>query len=1212
MRKSMRRLIGLVLAFMIIVSTITVAAVTLDLTSSGSGTVTVYYCHKGTLPSSYTLKANGCQSKGENKWDQQTMTDTGTKYQGYKVYTAKLTEIYGGFDELQFQQYEGSTWKDQVPAFDTWHTKDKFDGKMYYDGQWLDYPGSGSIPEVTTPQQPAGTPKAYYFSLGNNTKWAEGNARFAIYAFESSSLDPKWYSLTKDSNSGYYTANVDSSYTKVIFVRLDPSKTENTWDNKWDQTDNLTPGANNLYTFTSNEWAPTGVWSVYTPQAQTETSATQPSSKPDVPENVDAVKAGAFASEDKMFWVDTQPEKEGSKIGLVKVYKGSTYRLYLPACADLTNLTFYHSAKSLVINGTIIENGGSYNVTNWSGKTGTIDGVSFTLKIMQSTARALYLETTKDMPTTTTSVDYNQYKNDCNFKGSYLAVEPDGKAINKDTVLKKIKGRGNSSWEASCTRFGKYAYNISLDKKCNLASETATSSKKWSMLANNADESMMRNIVTYNLSDAIGLEDSPMSAVYDVYNNGKYLGSYQMSEKVEVGSNALVQGVNVDDLNEEANTVVTQDPATGEDVEKVTYDFDNPTRGSSSGNLNENKTAGYYKYCTGFTNPTNYKEGNYLLEFELDERFADEISGFISNQGQQVVLKSPEIASKAEVEYVMDRFNAAEAVAYAQAGNKTGTHTYARGTLTISEGKYTYQSNLTSYKVTVDSYADLMDAESFSKNYLIQEFTENLDGVATSYYVNIANEDSKLVAKPVWDFDWTLGQYAGYKQFTDGSNRYPKNTDQWFIKDKGIYIKDSRSTKDNIVASLCKISSFWNQVKTDWNTTVYSEIKKLLGSNGLIKGEYTNMLSASVAMNEDRYHFIANDPISDWGSANTGSTWSSAVTYLESWASARATWMNNQLKTSSSEDTTQPAGTKAYYFSLGNNTKWAEASARFAIYAFESSKLDPKWYSLTKDSKSGYYTANVDSSYTKVIFVRLDPSKTENTWDNKWDQTDNLTPGANNLYTFTSNEWAPTGTWSTYTPQVVTETQPQPKMVTIKFVDDDGTEISSATYEVGATIKVPANPVKKGDAQYSYTFAGWDKVVSTTATKDETYVATYTRTVNKYTVTVTAQNGKVTGAPAGAVEYGTEVTLVATANDGYTFEGYYVNDENVSSSATYKFTVKGNTNVTVKFTKDAEPPTPKYYTVTATAENGTVTGCPDGAVKEGTEVTLVAKGDSGY
>jgi hypothetical protein len=884
--------------------------------------------------------------------------------------------------------------------------------------------------------------------------------------------------------------------------------------------------------------------------------------EPSVPDEptIDQVKADAFASESATFWVDTQPTRDGDTIGLVKVYKGSSYRLYLPANADLTNLTFYHNATSLKINGTTIENGKAYDVSNWSNVNCVINGTTVKLNVFQSTARSLYLGTTKDMPTSTTSTDYVQYKSECSFKGSYLAVEADGTVINSDTTLKKIKGRGNSSWEASCTRFGKYAYNISLDKKVNLAADGATASKKWSMLANNADESMMRNIVVYNLSDKIGLEDSPLSSVYDVYNNGTYLGSYQMTEKVEVGSNALVKGTNVDDLNEEANTTKTVNSETGKETSTVNYDFDNPTRECSNGNLNENTAKGYYKYCTGFTTPENYKDGNYLLEFELDERFADEISGFISNQGQQIVLKSPEVASKAEVEYVMDRFNAGEAVAYAQAAGKTsGTTTYARGSLTVSNGTYTYKSSVTDYTVTVSDYSELFDAESFAKNYLIQEFTENLDGVATSYYVNIADSDSKLVAKPVWDFDWALGQYSGNKKVSANTTKNPSNTDQWFIKGKGIYVQNSYPTTDNIVTSLCKIDGFWSEVKTDWNETVYPAIQELCGTTGLIKGEYSTMLSASVAMNEDRYHFIANDPISDWGSADTGSTWTSAVSSLESWVSSRAKWMNSQLYVSGDSGDESETSTKTIYFDPTKNTNWTQDSPRYAIYAYNGDD-DNKWYSMSKDSESGYYKADISTSYAKLIFVRMDPSTTTNSWDNMWNQTGDITiDSTKNLYTLTNVAWNKTdvkGTWSTYTKPV--------SKFTVKFVNDDGTVISQGEYEEGSTV-TPPTATKASDAQYTYTFASWDKDV-TKVTANVTYTAVYTKAINSYNVTATATTGgKVTGAPEASVEYGTTVTLKATADTGYSFDGYYVDGKKVSSNATYTFKVSGETAVTVNF-----------------------------------------------
>ena len=62
----------------------------------------------------------------------------------------------------------------------------------------------------------------------------------------------------------------------------------------------------------------------------------------------------------------------------------------------------------------------------------------------------------------------------------------------------------------------------------------------------------------------------------------------------------------------------------------------------------------------------------------------------------------------------------------------------------------------------------------------------------------------------------------------------------------------------------------------------------------------------------------------------------------------------------------------------------------------------------------------------------------------------------------------------------------------ITFLDDDGTVLSSKRYAEGATVQVPANPSKSPDANYIYTFAGWDKVIGP-VTGDAVYTATYTR-----------------------------------------------------------------------------------------------------------------------
>ena len=82
-------------------------------------------------------------------------------------------------------------------------------------------------------------------------------------------------------------------------------------------------------------------------------------------------------------------------------------------------------------------------------------------------------------------------------------------------------------------------------------------------------------------------------------------------------------------------------------------------------------------------------------------------------------------------------------------------------------------------------------------------------------------------------------------------------------------------------------------------------------------------------------------------------------------------------------------------------------------------------------------------------------------------------------------------------------------------------------------------------------------------------------TENQVMVYITAGNGgsvssnKFSG-NRGAVDKGTEVTLTATANSGYTFSGWYINgsDTRVSTSASYKFTANEQTDLIARFTSN--------------------------------------------
>ena len=117
----------------------------------------------------------------------------------------------------------------------------------------------------------------------------------------------------------------------------------------------------------------------------------------------------------------------------------------------------------------------------------------------------------------------------------------DDSGIN-DTTLKKIKGRGNSTWRDS----DKKPFNINFDSKTSIGGIT---SKKFSLLANAKDGTLLRNRIMYDFADEVGSLYSPDSQSVDLYINGVYKGAYQITQKVELGKNSLVS------LKDESDTL---------------------------------------------------------------------------------------------------------------------------------------------------------------------------------------------------------------------------------------------------------------------------------------------------------------------------------------------------------------------------------------------------------------------------------------------------------------------------------------------------------------------------------------------------------------------------------------------------------------------------------------------------------------------------------
>ena len=125
---------------------------------SHAGEVIFYYTASTSVIGSYTVKANmktqGSEvADADATWETATMTLTELTYNSDPVYQAKITTPWGGFSTLQFQLWDGETWKSQVVAFDgsEWIGDATINGKMYVHStsSWVAAPEGAELPQLT-------------------------------------------------------------------------------------------------------------------------------------------------------------------------------------------------------------------------------------------------------------------------------------------------------------------------------------------------------------------------------------------------------------------------------------------------------------------------------------------------------------------------------------------------------------------------------------------------------------------------------------------------------------------------------------------------------------------------------------------------------------------------------------------------------------------------------------------------------------------------------------------------------------------------------------------------------------------------------------------------------------------------------------------------------------------------------------------------------
>ena len=182
-----------------------------------------------------------------------------------------------------------------------------------------------------------------------------------------------------------------------------------------------------------------------------------------------------------------------------------------------------------------------------------------------------------------------------------------------------VRGRGNASWN-----FPKKPYRLKFDEKQQLLDAPAKA-KKWTLINNYGDKTLMRNILAFELSRRFGLAYTPYCHPVDVVLNGEYRGCYQLCDQIEVNKNRV--------------NITKMEP---EDVALPEL------------------------------------SGGYLIE--VDAYASTEASHFYSTLGTPVTIKSPddEDIVNAQTRYITDYFNRMENAVFASnfANPETGYRRY--------------------------------------------------------------------------------------------------------------------------------------------------------------------------------------------------------------------------------------------------------------------------------------------------------------------------------------------------------------------------------------------------------------------------------------------------------------------------------------------------------------------------------------------------------
>ncbi|MBQ7455804.1 MAG: CotH kinase family protein [Clostridia bacterium] len=505
---------------------------------------------------------------------------------------------------------------------------------------------------------------------------------------------------------------------------------------------------------------------------------------------------------------------------------GNRYYLFLPSGLDASNLRVYFisSATEFTAGGASVPNGGvtdvfvpGTTVTLTSGKD------SYDVTVLQSAAVASVFITTRSRSIEWISLNKNNAES-----GSLFVMDAEGNTDYRND-FEYIRVRGNYSFYPD-----KKSFHIRLNDGAPLLG--MESAKTWLLLANYCDLSLLRNAVTFDLADAAGMPFTTDYRFADVYVNAVYCGSYLLSEKIQVNKRRVA----ITDLEKATESLNAYPLFAFPMMGSATYDY------------------GASRYFWIPEEPEDVT-GGYLLQLEMENRYTETASGFVTARGQSVLVKSPEYVTEAQMRYISALVRSFESAVFAEDGvdPATGRH-----------------------------YTEIADMDSLVGKYIVEELSKNLDGNRSSFYLFKDSDavSDKLYFGPVWDYDIAYGNYS--ESYYDDALTDPK----------GLL-----TAKDNYryyywFPALWKHADFRQAVAEAWENKYRPLVDVLLGrrapdeNTGALQSldDYAALLSASAAMNFTRWRIFNAEEFP----VETGEDYAANIEYLRAFLTERADYLD--------------------------------------------------------------------------------------------------------------------------------------------------------------------------------------------------------------------------------------------------------------------------------------------------------------------------------